>query len=266
VSLLDFQRALADMVASPELALRVRGGDDTALARYELTERERRRLATVAAQPGMEVNCTLYRTNRLSPVVMLLPYTCFVLGGRMGSLADRFWSESRTDLQFRSEIDRFAAFLRERLESGELVEPLLEEVLAFELATNELRFLPRRRILAHLEPVNGSLVQLHPLVRLVPFRHHPENLLRRLAATEPLPYELEEGDFLLVLIAGSDELDVRRVDGSLADLLRALARGPLLLEPEDARLLIEEGLAAPAGGEDSPSGALEPAGPRRRNC
>src|SRR6266545_4208965 len=184
------------MVASPELARAVRRGDEAALERYDLSPRERTRLETVAAQRGMEVSCTLYRANRLTPVVMLLPYTCFILGDRMKSIADRFWNESRTDLQFRNEIERFAAFLLELVRSGKLDEPLLEEVLAFELAT-----------------------------------------------MEPLPYDLEEGDFPLVLVAGDEELGVRQVDAQLAVLLEALDDGGLPLGEDDARLLIEAGLA-----------------------
>ena len=245
MSLLGFQRALADMVASPDLAQRVRGGDRRFLERYDLSPRERARLEVVAAQPGMDVNCTLYRTNRLTPIVMLLPYTCFILGDRMKSVAERFWNDSRTDLQFQNEIQRFAAFLHELVRAGELVEPLLEEVLAFELATNELRFLPRRRIREQAPGEVGPRVRLHPLVRIVRFRHAPEALLEHLAAMEPPPYSLEEGEFLLVLVAGSDELDVRQVDGELAELLEMLEEGPMLLPADDARLLIEEGIAVP---------------------
>jgi hypothetical protein len=245
VTLLGFQRALADMVAAPPLARAVRAGDASVLDGYELTERERRRLETVAAQPGMEVNCTLYRANRLTPIVMLLPYTCFVLGDRMKTLAGRFWDRSRTDLQFRSETERFAAFLREQVESGELDEPLLEEVLAFELATNELRFLPRRQLEAAASSAAGERLRLHPLVRLIWFRHDPRDLLARLAATEPLPYSLEEGDFPLLLVAGPEELEVRLIDPQLARLLEALDDVPALA-PDDMRLLVDEGLAVPA--------------------
>ncbi len=231
------------MVASPELARAVRRGDEAALERYDLSPRERTRLETVAAQRGMEVSCTLYRANRLTPVVMLLPYTCFILGDRMKSIADRFWNESRTDLQFRNEIERFAAFLLELVRSGKLDEPLLEEVLAFELATNELRFLPRRQIAERAARAVGPQLRLHPLARVVRFRHEPRALLERLAAMEPLPYDLEEGDFPLVLVAGDEELGVRQVDAQLAVLLEALDDGGLPLGEDDARLLIEAGLA-----------------------
>jgi hypothetical protein len=242
VSLLGFQRALADMVASPRLARAVLGGDPDALEPYELTDRERGRLRAVAAQPGMSVNCTLYRANRLTPVALLLPYTCFALGERMKGLAERFWEDSRTDLQFRSETERFAAFLRGLVRSGELDEPLLEEILDFELASNELRFAPRRRLEERAAASRGTRPRLHPLVRVVWFRHDPGELLERLAAMEPPPYDLPEGDFPLVLVAGPDELQVRRVDRRLAQLLERLD-GTAELDDEDARLLVEERLA-----------------------
>lgn len=244
MSLLAFQRALADMVASPPLARAVRAGRSDVLDPYDLTPREHGRLETIARQPGMEVNCTLYRANRLTPVVMLLPYTCFVLGERMKSLAELFWTDRRTDLQFRNEIVRFAAFLRERIRLGELDDPLLEEVLDFELATNELRFLPRRKIEAELETAAGPRVKLHPLVRLVRFRHNPSELLARLAAMEPLPYELETGDFPVVLVAGPEDIEMRLIDQELARLLEDLDGDTgAKLDPVDAELLVHERLA-----------------------
>lgn len=234
------------MVASPSLVVAVLNGRPEALEPYELTPRERRRLEAVAAQPGMEVNCTLYRSNRLTPIVMSLPYTCFILGDRLRWIAGRFWDSHPTDLQFRTEVERFAAFLRELVRSAELDEPLLMDVLAFELATNELRFLPRRRLAEDAQNSTGQGLRLHPLVRLVRFRHDPEALLEHLAAAEPLPYSLEEGEFTLALIAGPDELDARVVDERFARLLEALADDTLPLDAADAQALIEDGLAVRA--------------------
>jgi hypothetical protein len=243
MSLLGFQRALADMVSSPALAIAVGANDRAAFEPYELSARERARLEAIARQPGMEVSCTLYRANRLTPIVMLLPYTCFILGDRIKAIAERFWSESPTDLQFRTEIDCFADFLRHRVAAGELDEPLLDEVLEFELATNELRFLPRRRLSQEVAAGDGTSLRLHPLVRLVSFRHDPQTLLARLAAADPLPYALDVGEFHLVLLAGEDELEVRQIDRRLAQLLEALSHGSVSLDSEDAQLLVDEGLA-----------------------
>jgi len=215
------------------------------LSAYDLTARERARLESVAGQRGTEVNCTLYRTNRLTPVVMLLPYTCFLLGDRMKWIADRFWGNRKTDLQFRGEIARFAAFLSELLESGELDDPLVAEVLDFELATNDLRFAPRRQLSTDSGSGAGGSVSLHPLVRLVRFRHDPARLLELLSDMAPPPYELTEGDFPVVLVAGAEELEVRRIDPELASLLESLA-GRVTIRADDAELLVDAGLAVPA--------------------
>lgn len=244
MSLLGFQRALADMVGSPNLARAVRTGAAD-LSVYELTPKERARLEAVAAQHGMEVNCTLYRTNRLTPVVLLLPFTCFVLGERMKWIAERFWGDQKTDLQFRGEVERFAAFLRELLDSGELEDAVLEEVLEFELATNDLRFAPRRQIVTRIAGDVGNAVSLHPLVRLVRFRHEPARLLQLLAQMAPPPYELEEGDFPVVLVAGAEELEVRRIEPELAAVLEGL-QPRASIAAGDAELLVGAGLAVPA--------------------
>jgi len=246
VSLAEFQRALADMVASPTFARAVLRGERARFDGYELTSRERSRLDAVAAQPGMEVNCTLYRSNRLTPIVMLLPYTCFVLGDRLKWIAQRFWDENSTDLQFQSEVERFGAYLRRTSASGELDEPLLDEILGFELATNELRFLPRRRIGEDAMRAAGDQLRLHPLVRLVRFSHEPRRLLELLAAAERPPYALEEGEFPALLVAGPEELDMRVIDEPLARVVQALAEGNLSLDEEDAQVLIDEGLAVRA--------------------
>jgi hypothetical protein len=246
VSLGEFQRALADMVASPAFARAVLRGERARLDDYELTTRERSRLEVVAAQPGMEVNCTLYRSNRLTPIVMLLPYTCFVLADRLKWIAQRFWDEQSTDLQFQSEVERFAAYLRGLVTSGEVNEPLLDEILAFELATNELRFLPRRRLGEDAARATGQGLRMHPLVRLVRFRHEPRKLLELLAAAERPPYALEEGEFAALLVAGQEELDVRVIDQRFALILETLADGSLSLDEEDAQVLIDQGLAVRA--------------------
>jgi hypothetical protein len=73
-------------------------------------------------------------------------------------------------------------------------------------------------------------------------RHDPGELLERLAAMEPPPYDLPEGDFPVVLVAGPDELEVRRVDRRLALLLEGLD-GTAELGEEETRLLVAERLA-----------------------
>ena len=63
VTLVAFQPAVAELVASPERCLLVRTGGDAALGGHELDARERRRLIALAGAPGMSVNCSLHRAT-----------------------------------------------------------------------------------------------------------------------------------------------------------------------------------------------------------
>jgi hypothetical protein len=163
MSLLGYQQALCDLIASPPLCVRLRA-DVAALDGYDLTARERRRLASVVAQPGMSTSCTLYRVNRITPLYSYLPLTCALLGDELMGEAERYWSEGKPgDLQFGPETMRFGRFLQRRLHERAISDPYLGEVLALELAANELRWGAR------------------PRVRTVRFVHDPEPLLEALA-------------------------------------------------------------------------------------
>ena len=112
MSLGAFQRALADLTASPDLVRAVRADAGVLAARYDLTAKEWHRLAAMAASPGMAANCILYRANRLAPVALNLPDTCTALGELLPDLASAFWAaEPRTDVHFLLEADRFARYL-----------------------------------------------------------------------------------------------------------------------------------------------------------
>jgi hypothetical protein len=111
--LIDFQIALADLTASPALCRKVREMPETLRERYNLTEKEWRRLVGIAASRGMEANCMLYRANRLAPVALNLPETCTALGEDLNRLISAYWdSEPTTDVHFLVEADRFCRFLR----------------------------------------------------------------------------------------------------------------------------------------------------------
>jgi hypothetical protein len=227
MTLQAFQRALSDCIASPPLCLFVRAQPEEALASYELSERERRRLIEVIWQKGMSTNCTLYRVNRVTPVYSLLPLTCFLLGNALLGELELFWSISGVDVQFKREIDRFADFIRERLFTGALSDPYLEEVLDFELAANTLRFLPRRRIMTRLAAsisatsLNSGMpagsLRPHPLIRVVLFRHDPVAVLTALGELRP-PVAAEEETYLVLDWRG-DDLDLMPIDRRLASLL-----------------------------------------------
>lgn len=118
--LADFQQALADLVASPERcqALRDLPDAEPLLAEYQLTQRERARLVAIARHPGMSANCMVYRSNRLTPLVLNLPDTCNALGKQLRLMVDRFWAACPTDnfVHFLIESDRFATFLESTMD------------------------------------------------------------------------------------------------------------------------------------------------------
>jgi hypothetical protein len=113
--LVDFQIALADLTASPALCRHAREMPETLRERYDLTEKEWRRLVGIAASKGMEANCILYRANRLAPVALNLPETCTALGDDLNRLISAYWeSEPTTNVHFLIEADRFCRFLRDK--------------------------------------------------------------------------------------------------------------------------------------------------------
>jgi len=119
--LAHFQQALADLVASPSRCQEIRDGDQRALHDYELTSVEVDRLVTIAGHRGMAANCTVYRSNRLTPIVINLPDTCAALGKHFREVVDQFWAEHPTEhfVHFLVESDRFARFVND-LPAGSL--------------------------------------------------------------------------------------------------------------------------------------------------
>ena len=213
-----FQRALCELIGSPELCLAVRGDGREFFNRYDLTPRERERLHDIVWQRGMSTNCTLYRSNRVTPIYTLLHYTCLVLGERLKQTLDEYWAATEfRDLQFKSEIERFGRFLRERIAQGAFADPHVEEVLNFELAVNELRFAPRRAILHGI----ATVAELPPsaavqgLTRIVRFRHEPSVVLNALAEGR-VPRGLPETETFLLLSMVDGELSVLAIDAAAA--------------------------------------------------
>ena len=111
--LVDFQKALADLTASPALCREVRRLPEILRERYDLSDKEWRQLVGIAASKGMEANCMLYRANRLAPVALNLPDTCEAIRDDLNRLISAYWeSEPTTDVHFLVEADRFCKFLR----------------------------------------------------------------------------------------------------------------------------------------------------------
>jgi hypothetical protein len=229
VTLPAFQRALCDLIASPELCLAVRTDGSEFFSRYDLSARERDRLRDIVWQRGMATSCTLYRSNRVTPVYTLLHYTCLVLGDRLKETLDAYWAATELhDLQFKNEVERFARFLRQRIARGALTDSYVEEVLDFEVAVNELRFAPRRAILDGLRDRTGEPIapDVRELMRVVRFRHDPSAVLNALAAGR-VPHDLEEEETLLLLSVADGELTVHALDATAdADLVARLTAAP----------------------------------------
>ena len=245
-----FQQAMCDLVASPDLCLTLVQSPDEVLGRYDLSDRDRKRLAAVVQQPGMLVNCSLYRANRLAPIVNLIPHTCFLLGNALLDEASEFWEGFKeTRLQFHEEVTKFGDFLRRRIEKGILQNAVLAEVLEYELALNEFRYIPRQEVLARVElskTIENERVQLHPLIRIVLFRHEPRRLLEFLDERRSQPYELAEGEYWLLLDGKGEEVEKKLIDPVVGRLLKAIEAGTApSLNAEDVEVLIEAGLTVP---------------------
>jgi hypothetical protein len=146
--------------------------------------------------------------------------TCLALGSQFGILIDQFWDvKGYRDGQFKSEVERFGIFLRQRVTTGAIVSPFVGELLDFELARNELEFTPRKQILraiAHLGPPKADTpCRLHPLARLVRFRHDPRVLLRAAANGIMPPPDLPETEVLVVLSVINGALRVTQFAGAM---------------------------------------------------
>jgi hypothetical protein len=135
MSLDGFYRGLAAMTADPDLVRRCRAGDDEWLLTFELSRRERERLRIMAVDDGMEVSCSLYRSNRLAALVRTVPELVEALGPQLRADVTEFWiSTPRADMQFRTEGAAFCDFVRARHSDDR---HLVEVVAAAETALAE---------------------------------------------------------------------------------------------------------------------------------
>jgi len=244
---------MCDLVASPELCILMRNSPDQLLDRYELSPRDRRRLVDMVQQRGMAVNCALYRANRIAPLYNLMPHTCFLLGDALMDEAIEFWKYFEdTRLQFKEEVEKFGDFLRERIGLGLRQSPFLAEALEYELALNDFRFIPRLEVLSRLQRSEAATdrsnrIRLHPLIRVLLFRHEPERLLQLLNERQRPPYELDAGEFWLLLDGKGEELEAKRIGSDLGRLLGAIEAGTeVSLSADDVEMLIEAGLTVRA--------------------
>ena len=124
VMLVEFQQALADLVASPEACRQARANPAQLRVRYDLSQREFDRLVAMVNHAGMACNCMLYRANRLAPFALNLPGLCRALGPRLGPLLTEYSAlYPNTNVHFYLECDRFCDFIEAKLNDGYELEP-----------------------------------------------------------------------------------------------------------------------------------------------
>ena len=131
--LVEFQQALADLVASPALCRQVRADPSLLRLWYELSQREFERLVGMVNHRGMALNCMLYRANRLAPFAINLYGFCRALGLRLGPLLTEYTERHpHSNVHFYLECDRFCAFVEYKLSEGYVLDPNTRAVFAEE--------------------------------------------------------------------------------------------------------------------------------------
>jgi hypothetical protein len=254
MSLAGFQRAMADLAASPALGAAVLDDPGAALAPYPLTDLERRRLASAAAQRGMSVNRMMYRANRITPLRAQLRHTCFVLGPWLRELVDGYWDENPVmDRSAPAEVRRFAAFVRRWLAARPTaMDAAFGEVLEWEMASYELAVLPPGRLLDEVAEAaaragTDAPLRAHPLVGVARFTRDPAVVMAGLAERRAPPYpDAAPGDYAMLLDYRVRPRALGAVSPALADAFAALRAGGEI-EPALADALLEMGIAFRAG-------------------
>ena len=85
---------------------------------------------------------------------------------------------------------------------------------------------------------------MHPMLRLVRFKHNPVTILEHLSQRTPLPSSLNCGEFDVLLDIKRGELEVKLIDRRLAVLLQDLLDGRVQIGHKEVAELLEEGFAA----------------------
>jgi hypothetical protein len=133
--LVEFQQALADLTACPELCTDIRRDPFILHQRYDLTEREWCRLVDIVRHPGMACACMVYRANRLAPLALNIPQTCRALGKKLRPLVSEYWAIfPEGNVHFFVEADRFCRFLKAKLAEGRSLGDEVTRVLERESA------------------------------------------------------------------------------------------------------------------------------------
>jgi hypothetical protein len=241
-----FQHALADLSASLEMGERVLADPDAALAPYDLTPLERRRIEAAAKQQGLRVNVYLYRYNRIITLMTVMPGTMLLLGADGRAVADQYWTEGGPDRNMRRESEHFARFLLAEIDAGRITVPYLRDAVNFEIARYQIAMAPgtmlHQQVAEAAERWPDGPLALHPLIRVVAFAHDPATLLSHLAWKRPPPYaDVAEGEFYLYIDGRQGGFDNHPVDVATGRLLADVAAG-LDIDPAEAERLEREGL------------------------
>jgi hypothetical protein len=177
------------------------------------------------------------RLDRSSPILTLLQYSCLALRGRLDGELASFWkSVGFVDLPFESAIERFAHFLKRRVENGTVRIYFLPELLDFELAMHELRFTSRGPYLHEDGPEagepreprvlvqRGARLELHPLMRISRFPCDAHALFGTLAHGDCIDCNVRSHETFLLLSAlrGTSPPQVLPLPGALGRKLWAL--------------------------------------------
>ena len=234
LSLIAFQAALADLVASPQRCLAARAEPEVAFAGYDLDDRERSRLISVVWQRGMSANCTVYRATRLIAIYTLLPLTCALLGSSLTEEVDRYWDNgARLEIHFDAELTAFAAHLRprlsERLVSLQWDHMAVRDVLDLEVAIELLRL----RSTAGVEtpgPQIGCL-GLSPDYRVVRLAHEPQSLLSAARANPPDFLDIPRSDCCVLISIATGAIEIFLLPSDVREEAIALSEGRLRALP-----------------------------------
>ena len=133
--LVEFQQALADLVASPDACRRIRKQPALLRQRYNLSDLEYGRLVKIVHHPAMALNCMLYRANRLAPLALNLHDFCTRLGAKLGPLLSEYSVlYPNTNVHFYSECDRFCRFIQNKVNEGLRLDAETQAVLEKEHA------------------------------------------------------------------------------------------------------------------------------------
>lgn len=238
MSLKSYQQILGDLVMDPGLRAAMAAEGETALAGFDLTPTERRRLVAMVGDPGPGLKATtvIHRAFRLSMLAYTLPMTCEALGpAGVKEITHAYWREHLPkNFYYVQEALRFARFARDHLaEKGE-EHPLLPEVLEAEIRMLELGSTVWTSVPATLPDDEKAFIpRLPPGCCVLRFRRDPVAVLTALRA-ERQPGDLPEGEhYLLLTSLGPENIDLRGID---RDFGRALAACP---EAASVRELVE---------------------------